>query len=92
MAKPIEWNMAAFEEIRTMPATQAAVNGAADLVRQRAEAVSPSPEVRRYQANGRITVGAKGKSRYRVYVRSLDYAASYSQAKHNTLLKALGGG
>lgn len=90
MGKPIKWNMAAFEEIRTMPSTQAAVDGAADRVRQRAEAVSPSPEVRRYQANGRITT-ANGKSRYRVYVRSLDYAASYSQAKHNSLLKALGG-
>lgn len=74
-----------------MPATQAAVDGAADLVRRRAEAVSPSPEVRTYEANGRITVGAQGKSRYRVYVRSADYAASYSQAKHNSLLKALGG-
>lgn len=91
MAKPIEWNLAAFEEIRTMPATQAAVDGAADQVRKRAEAVSPSPEVRRYQANGRVTT-ANGKSRYRVYVRSADYAASYSQKKHNTLLKALGGG
>lgn len=90
MSKPIKWNMAAFEEIRTMPATQAAVDGAADRVRQRAESVSPSPVVRRYQANGRVTT-ANGKSRYRVYVRSLDYAASFSQAKHNSLLKALGG-
>ncbi|MFW9156226.1 hypothetical protein [Corynebacterium striatum] len=91
MGNKIKWNLAAFNEIRTMPATQAAINGAADRVRQRAEAVSPSPVVRRYQANGRITT-ANGKSRYRVYVRSADYAASYSQQKHNTLLKALGGG
>lgn len=90
MGKPIKWNMAAYDEIRTMPSTRAAVDGAADKVRQRAEAVSPSPVVRTYEANGRVT-NFDGKSRYRVYVRSADYAASYSQAKHNTLLKALGG-
>ena len=36
MGKPIKWNMAAYDEIRTMPSTKAAVDGAADKVRQRA--------------------------------------------------------
>lgn len=80
----IEWNLSAFRKMRTMPETVAMVDSAAAVVRSRAEAVSPGHP---YESRGSVL---KGGRRYGAIVRTPPESIR-SNAKHNSLLKAIGG-
>lgn len=79
----IKWSMKAFRELRTMPETVGMLQGAAEVVRDRAANAGDTP--RNYELYVK-----KGRRRTSIQVGTGDPVAIKSNLKHNSLLKALG--
>lgn len=77
-----EWNFEGFTEIRTSPGVRSLVDKHAKQVAEKAG--------RGFGWEGRISEGDSLKARYRATVFPMSTRARRKNAKHNTLIKALG--
>lgn len=83
----IDWNIDGFKEVRYSSEVAGLLEEKAEDIAARAEAMDGG-----HYAVGSRPGAARPSGRHRASVVTADYKAIRGNAKHNTLLKALGGG